>query len=387
MDWQSIRNDFIITKKVTYLNNAAYTPLPIQTINAIKDFFYEYSEIGPDAYGYYDEILNMMQNIRKELAEILDCSPNEIIFTESATQGINFAALLTRLRKGDEVIIRDGEHEHPSNFLPWLHFSKINGFKLRRLNIDEKGFFDLNELEKMINENTKLIAITHALFNTGAIMPLEEVGKIAKEKGILFFVDAAQTVGCLPLSVKELNCDFLAFTAAKWLCGPLGVGALYIRERVAKELEPITIGPDSVKSFSNNDYELNELPTAHQEGFRNFAGVYGFGESIRYVKKIGVEKIRKRNMELADLVIEKLKSINRVKFYNPDSREKRISIISLNINKLKAEEVVKRLNEKKIVVANRKVFEKEIVRVSPHFYNNEEEVESLIKEVKNLINS
>jgi len=380
--WEKVRGEFILTKN--YLNNAAYTPLPLRTIEAIRDFFYEYSKYGPDSGDYYSEILGKVNQVRKDLSSLLDCEDKEIIFTEGATQSINFIAHMLPLKKGDEIVVRDSLQEHPSNYLPWLHLERVKGVKLKRIKVDKDGYPNLQDLEKAITSKTKALVITHALYNLGSIMPVKDMGKLAKEKGILFIVDGAQTLGCLPLSVRDMNCDFFIFTASKWICGPLGLGGFYCNKKVGEEILPFCLGDMAVIKYSSSKYLYNDMPFKLQEGFRNWGLVIALRESLNLIKSLGINNIRERNKKLVNLLREELKGLKGIKFYGPEEEEKRVSILSFTIKGVSPENLVKYLFNKGIVVAKRRLFRKSIVRVSPHFYNSEEEIKSLIKFLKEI---
>ncbi|MEM4312330.1 MAG: aminotransferase class V-fold PLP-dependent enzyme [Nitrososphaerales archaeon] len=379
-----IRDEFLITKNFVYLNNAAYTPMPLRSIEALRNFYYEYSLYGPDTGDYYEEIKNRAHEVRYDLGKLLDCDVNEIIYTESATQAINFIAMMLPLKKGDEIILRDSLHEHPSNFLPWLHLERIKGVRLRKLRIDKWGYPSLGDLERTIKDNTKLIVITHALYNLGSIMPVKEIGKIAKEKGILFFVDGSQSLGCLPLSVREIKCDFFAFTAAKWLCGPLGLGGFYCSKKVAEDLTPLVFGEESAKKYTASNFQYKDIPFKLQEGFRNWGSVIALKESLKLIGSLGIERIRKRNMMLANKLIEGLKGLKRIELYGPEEEDSRISIVAFNLKGYEPEVLIKHLIHKGVVLARRWLTKESMVRASPHFYNSEQEIEKLLKLLKAL---
>ena len=181
IDNSVMSTDFPIVKRIAYMNNASNAPVPFYTIKAMTDFLIECSENGPDSPTVLDDVERRMQEARKDVAKLINCEPEEVVFTQSTTEGINYVANGLALKKGENIIIRDGDHEHPANYVPWMRL-KEKGIEVKKLDIDDNGFFDLDKLEAKIDSKTKLIAISHALFNTGAILPAERVGEIAESK-------------------------------------------------------------------------------------------------------------------------------------------------------------------------------------------------------------
>ncbi|MGH9909068.1 MAG: aminotransferase class V-fold PLP-dependent enzyme, partial [Nitrososphaerales archaeon] len=245
IDINMLKEDFPIIKRVAYMNNASYTPVPFYSIKAMTDFLVECSVNGPDSPTVIDDIERRAQEARNEIAKLINCSPDEIVLTQSTTEGLNYVANGLQWKKGESVIIRDGNHEHPANYIPWIRLKK-NGVNVKKMKItDESGFFNIKELEEAINQKTKLVVFSHALFNTGAILPVEKIGRIAAKRKVMFCLDAAQTVGCLPVDVKKLGCDFAAFPGSKWLCAPLGSGVFYCSKKAYEKLEPLQSGGES----------------------------------------------------------------------------------------------------------------------------------------------
>jgi cysteine desulfurase/selenocysteine lyase len=371
MDIGIIRRDFPITRRFVYMNNASSAPMPISSIKAMTDFMLFESEHGPDSRLVSERIKELMQDTRRRLSKLLRCKEKEIIFTQSTTDGINFVSKGLRLKRGDNIIIRDGIHEHPSNYIPWA----LLDVEIRRLSIDENGSIDLDELKDMIDDNTKIIALSHALFNTGLILPVEDVAKIAKEYNIPFFIDAAQTVGCLDLDLNKLDCNFLSFTGSKWLCGPSGIGIFYCRKDSQDLLEPLV---SSLESHHLIDDKIlpKDIPTKFEGSFRNYVGIAGFNASLRYIMNVGINNIRERNIKLANMLRE---GLSHLKLYGPEEDSKRTSIISFDAD---VDSTIRKLEDNNIIFAKRDVSGKNIVRASPHFFNDEQEVMKVLKIIK-----
>ena len=287
---------------------------------------------------------------------------------------------------GETIIVRGGRHEHYANYLPWVALSQKKRLQLRELAMtDEHGYFDLGQLEKLA-KGSKLITLSHVLYNTGAVMPVEEVGRIAQENDVLFCVDAAQSAGTISVDVKKIRCDFMAFPGFKWLCGPTGIGAFYCSKRASEMLEPPEIGGESATLSDQNIITYLDTPARFQAGFRNFPGVAGLEASLRYILRIGLERIRKKNMNIANILREEIAKIPAVKMYGPDDESKRSSIVTFMPPKADSSTLVRQLEQNRIIFAARDIGGgKKAVRATPHFFNSEEEASIIANYVKGLL--
>jgi cysteine desulfurase/selenocysteine lyase len=382
IDLNTLAGDFPIIRRVAYMNNASNAPMPFYSIKAMTDFLVECSENGPDSPVVLEDVENRIKEARNDIAKIINCSADEIVFTQSTTEGVNYVANGLLFKNGESIIIRGGDHEHPANYVPWM-LLKEKGVNVKILQVDENGFFDLAELERSMDGKTRLVAISHALFNTGSILPMENVGRIAKESNVSFFVDAAQTVGCYPVDAKKINCDFMAFTGSKWLCGPMGSGVFYCRKESAEQLQPLQSGGESAIVL-NGKVSYRDMPERMQAGFRNWVGIVGLAASVRYIARVGIGAIRERNMKMANMLREELKRMPNVTVYGPDDENIRTSVVSFNVNNVDPRTVVKKLDENKIIFAKRDISGKRIVRASPHFFNQTFEINKAVDVVKRL---
>jgi cysteine desulfurase / selenocysteine lyase len=395
-----VRNDFPLTKKKIYMNNGSVAPTPLSTIKAITDTFLKYSIEGPDSQTINEFITSLTKELRNRIADLINCESEEIIFTQSTTEGINYVRNGISWKKGDSVVIRGGTHEHYANYLPWLQLSRDRGVDLIDLPINSTGYFDIADLEKAgrilkgsgkakkkKTTTPKLITLSHALYNNGAIMPVEEVGRIAKANDTLFCIDAAQTVGSIEIDVKRIGCDFMAFPAFKWICGPLGLGVLYCDKKAAEALRPQSIGSESA-TLSSDQKTLAYIdpPAKFQTGFRNFPALAGLEASIRYLLRLGMNNIRRKNMKVANALRSELSKMKDVKLYGPEDENLRTSIVSFSSANKVAKTIVDKLGENEIIFAERDVGGgKKAVRASPHFFNTEEESARSIEQIKNIV--
>jgi cysteine desulfurase / selenocysteine lyase len=396
-----VRPDFPLTKKKIYMNNGSVAPTPVSTIKAITDTFLKYSVEGPDSKTVNEFITSLMKELRGRIADLINCEPEEIVFTQSTTEGLNYVRNGIGWKKGDSMVVRGGSHEHFANYLPWVQLSREKGVSLIDLPIGDTGYFDISELEVIMTKGKKkatkassrnkakipkLITLSHALYNNGAIMPVEDVGKITKENDVLFCIDAAQTVGSIEIDVKKIGCDFMAFPAFKWLCGPLGLGILYCNKKAAESLKPQSIGSESATlSSDQKTLAYLEAPVKFQTGFRNFPVLAGLEASVRYLLRLGMTNIRSKNMKVANLLRTELEKIADIKLYGPEDESLRTSIVSFTSNKV-SKTIVDKLEDNEIIFAERDVGSgTKAVRASPHFFNTEDEAMRAIEEIKKIL--
>jgi len=389
-DIELIRKDFPVTKKKIYMNCGSFAPMPLYTIKSITDFLVRCSEEGPDSTSAQEYITSLMKELRILVSQLINCEPEEIIFTQSTTEGINYVASGLNWKKSDIIIARGGLHEHYANYFPWLNISKKYGVKLEETKIDNNGFFDLDKIDKIAkNKNTKLITLSHVLYNNGAIMPVEEVGKIAKKQNMLYSIDAAQSIGTINVDVKKIGCDFLAFPGFKWICGPPGIGIFYCKKESAEMLTPKYIGGESAIITKEKNLVYTSSPQKFQTGFRNYVGIAGLVSSLKYIQRLGINNIRKMNMDVANEIIEELGKIRGISIFGPEDEKLRTSIVSFAIDSVSPKITVSSLQEKGIIVAERDIVgggKKKAVRASPHFFNTSNEASTFIQDIKIIQN-
>ncbi len=367
-------------KERIYLNNASTSRMPRSSIAAMSDFLVKYNELGPDSEASDNYVKERLGNLRKEISGLIKCRPEEIVLTQSVTDGINFVANGLKLNPNSNIVTRGSTHEHPANHYPWVRMGQR--IELRNLPINETGYFEPDAFTNAIDKNTGLVALSHALFNTGAIIPVEEIGKILAEKNIPYFVDAAQTVGCInDVDVNKINCNFMSFNGSKWLCGPMGMGIFFCRRDSSDLIEPLQVGGESA-IFHEDKIAHKEMPARFQAGFRNWSGVAGLEASIIYLKKIGISAIREKNIKLANLLRQEISKINGTVLYGPEEENQRTSIVSFSVKDQDSKTIVARLEKNNIILAVRDIFSKKIVRASPQFFNTESEIHAVIDAIK-----
>jgi len=376
-----VAQDFPYKNRV-YLNNASTSLMPISSIKAMTDFLVMYNEAGPDSSTADNLVRERLFLVRKAISHLIKCKPEEVVLTQSTTDGINMVANGLNLKSSSNIIIRGSNHEHPANHYPWIRLSRK--IDVRNLQVDENGFFDLKHLEKTIDSNTGLVVLSHALFNTGAILPVEQIGKLLGEKNIPFFVDSAQTVGCVDdVDVNKISCNFMSFNGSKWLCGPMGMGVFYCKKESSDLLESLQVGGESAILYEDK-IAYKEIPAKFQAGFRNWAGVAGLEASIVYLLRLGLGTVRKKNITLANLLRDELSKVPSITLYGPVESEKRTSIVSFSLQGQDPKIVVERLEKQNMVLAVREIFSKKVIRASMHFFNTEFEILKVVEAIKKL---
>jgi cysteine desulfurase/selenocysteine lyase len=274
-------------------------------------------------------------------------------------------------------------HEHHANYYPWLRLSQK--LSLKSLKTDLNGFFDIKELHNLVDKNTKCVALSHALYNTGAILPVEEIGEYLEKNNVPYFIDTAQTVGCFgEYDFKKTKSNFMSFNGSKWLCGPMGTGIFYCKKESSKLLEPSSIGGESAMVYDETSLAYKDIPDKFQTGFRNYVGFVGLEASINYMLQFGLNNIRSKIMKLSNQMREELSKISGITLFGPEEQSKRTSIVSFSIDGQEPQKIVELLERKKIVIAVREIVDKKILRASPHFFNSEEEIQKVVDEIRKL---
>ncbi len=387
------REDFPMLKQdIIYLDNGATSLKPQCVIDKMVDYYENYSANAHR--GDYDISFKVdleYENTRELVRDFINAKrKEEIVFTSGATDSINlivngfFANLLER---GDEIILT--KTEHASNIMPWFRVAGNTGAIIKYIPLDENSFVTLDNLKSVVTPNTKVISIAHITNVVGDVRPIKEIIKFAHENNIFVVVDGAQSVPHMSIDVTDLDIDFLFFSAHKML-GPTGVGILYAKYELMNNIEPINLGGGMNESFDSTEKMiLKEIPTRLEAGTPNIAGVIGFSEAIKYLQKVGMDNIEKREKELRNYLIEKLLTIPHIDILNLESDS---GIVAFNVEGIFSEDVSYYLNKYNVCVRagnhcaklTKDVFGiANSLRVSLYFYNTESEIDSLVELLKN----
>ena len=381
MNFDSISEEFQTDK--TYLNNASVSVMPKTSIEAMKQFLIDYSEMGPDSPESEIFIKGLWEKTRTSIAKVVKCNPDEIIITQSVTDGINIVANGMKFGNDSNIVIRGGEHEHHANYFPWLKLGER--IDVRSLPVNDNGGFEFSDLKKILDEKTKLVALSHGLYNSGLILPVKEIGKELQKENVPYFLDTAQTVGCIgEFDFADTGCDFMSFNGSKWLCGPMGTGVFYCKRESSNLLEPSNIGGETAETNENGELTYKGLPDRFQAGFRNYVGLAGMESSVTFLQNLGWNNIRNHIIGLSNLFIDEIGKIPESKVFCPEDESERTSIVSFEIAKQDPEKIVSELAQKGIIIAKREIYEKPVLRISPHIYNTKDEILNLTEELKKL---
>ena len=386
------REDFeIFNSGLVYFDNAATTMKPKCVIDKINEYYTKYTSNAHR--GDYDNSLKVddeYESVRSKVKEFINAkSESEIVFTSGSTDSFNtivFGFLSNYLKDKDEVILNKGEHA--SLLLPFLALNNKIKFNIKYAELDN-NILTVDNIKKLINKNTKVIALSHITNTIGDIRDVYEIGKICKENNILFIVDATQSIGHIKIDVEKMNASFVGFSAHKML-GPTGVGVLYGKKELLDKTTPMRYGGGMNADFnSDGSYELKDVPTRFEAGTQNIAGVIGMGAAIDYLNSIRLDNIHKRELELRRYLIAKLNKIDNIKIYNPDIES---GVVLFNINNYFPQDVAIYLNQFKICIRagnhcakmlHEVIGDNATCRISLYFYNTFEEIDLLCDALKN----
>ncbi len=386
------REDFNILKTdIVYFDNGATTLKPYILSEAISDYYNNYSANAHR--GDYDislKVDTMYEKTRELVRKFINArSTNEIVFTSGTTDSLNkiiFGYFKDKLKENDEIIIT--KSEHASNVLPWFELKDSNNIKIKYIELDDLKV-TLDNLKKVVTPKTKVISLAHITNVAGDIRPIKEIIKFAHENNILVIVDAAQSIAHMKVDVQDLDIDFMGFSAHK-MYGPTGVGVIYGKEELLNNIKPIIFGGGMNASFSSDGVRIyDDLPQLLEAGTQNIAGVIGFGKIIEYLTNIGMDNIYKHEIELKNYLINELEKIDNIKIYNKHSES---GIVAINYVDVFAQDLAIYLNKYHICVRAgnhcAKILKDEIgikntVRISLALYNTKEEIDYLIKVLKN----
>ena len=394
-----LRNDFPIFKKkingkdLVYLDNASTTQKPYSVINSITDFYSNYnSNIHRAVYQLAEEATDLYEQSRKKIANFINVRPEEIIFTRNTTESINLIAhswARSNLKKDDVIAIT--EIEHHSNIVPWQILCQEIGTRLEYVGIDESGFLDVEYLIELISSRkVKLVSISHMSNVLGTIVPIERIIKTAHQYKIPVIVDGAQSVPHMPVDAKNLDCDFLVFSAHKML-GPTGVGVLYAKKELLEKMKPFMGGGDMIKEVFKFHTNYNEVPYKFEAGTPNIADVVGFGAAVDYLEKIGMENIRKHEIYLTEYALESMQSLRYIIIYGPMDSKFRGGVISFNIADIHPHDLATIMNDHGIAIRSghhcaqvlmQRLDVPATSRASFYIYNTKEEIDKFVNAIK-----
>jgi len=393
---KQLKKDFPIFKnnrRLIYLDSAATSQKPEQVIDFVGDFYRKgYANIHRGVYKLSENATQLYLKSKKIIADFIGSDPEEIIYTRNTTESLNLLAytISSLIKKGKNEIILT-EMEHHSNLIPWQQLAKRNKMKLKFIRIKDDYTLDLKDAEKKITDKTAIVSLTHVSNSLGTINPVEEIIKIGKKKKAIIIIDAAQSIPHMKVDVKELGCDFLAFSGHKML-GPVGIGVLYGRKELLARIPPFNFGGEMIKRVTWKNASWADIPMKFEAGTPNIAGAIGLGMAIKYIQKIGIENIEEWEKTLLRCASSKLKEIEGIKIYNA-GLTKSSGIISFNLKKIHPHDVAQLLDEKGIAIraghhCNMPLMKKLGIsgtcRASFYIYNTFEDIDALVSALKKI---
>jgi cysteine desulfurase / selenocysteine lyase len=325
VDWKAIREDFPILREqahgqpLIYFDSAATSQKPKQVLEALRNYYeHDNANVHRGLHELSSRATEAYERSRRRVAEYLGAaSPDEIVFTRGTTESINLVAQAWGekfLRKGDVILLT--EMEHHSNLVPWQLLAERIGVRLRFVPVRDDGTLALEHLSSLLNRDVKLFAFTHVSNSLGTINPVANLCEQARAVGALTLVDAAQSVGHLPINVQELGCDFVAFSGHK-MCGPTGIGALYARGEVLNAIPPWHGGGEMIVSVTLERSAFKKAPHRFEAGTPNIAGAIGLEAAIDYIEEIGRPAIFEHDMQLAHYAMERLEELPGMRVLGP----------------------------------------------------------------------
>lgn len=380
--WKTIRQQFVYPEGYSYLNTSGIGTVPLLVLKDVDEESYQ-DQIEPAA-GHDEE---KWLDVKRKCTSVLgrNIKPEEIALTSTATEGINIVLSGLPLQRGDEIIT--STHEHPAVHIPLLNLMQKVGIKIRLFEPDLKnGLRNVENIENLINDKTKLIFISHTTCTTGQCLPVKEIGELARIKGIWFALDGAQIVGTIPNLLDDVKVDFYAWSGHKYTLGPKRTGVLYVREEMLNTLRPTFVGAYSDDGYDIKKMELKFNPTAERYEYatQNEALFYGLRTAIDFINAIGIQKIQNYDSSLAEKFYSALQNIDGVTLLSPDEKEYRNQIISFKLNNVAYRDIAHHLSKNKIRVRVVDEAGLDCIRVSFHIHNNQEDLDKIIHEIKFL---
>jgi len=396
-----IRKDFPIFSKtmrgggrLVYLDSGATSQKPKSVLDAER-FFYENhnSAVHRGSHLLAEEASEAYEGARATVAHFLGANVDEIILTKSATEGLNLlaysfgnSATTSRfaLRPGDRIVL--SEMEHHANLIPWQQLAKRTGAEIAWFPIDAEGRLDLSAMIEIINEKTKVVALTHQSNVLGTINPLDQLIARTHEVGAVFVLDACQSAPHFAIDVKSLGADFLVFSGHKAL-GPTGIGVLWGRAELLEEMEPFLTGGSMIESVTMTDATWASVPRKFEAGVPNMAGAVGLGASLQYLLDIGMDNVEAHERALTDYALARFAELERVRVVGPLDSEMRGGVISFEIDGAHPHDAGQVLDQSGIAVRTghhcawplmRKLGIVGTTRASFYIYNDEKDIDALI---------
>jgi len=401
LDPRVIRKDFPIFartirdgKKLVYLDSGATSQKPNSVIDAESDFYRKHNAAAHrGAHQLAEEATEAIESARGVVATFLGGTIDEIVFTKSSTEALNLLAYsigsapagnVFHLKPGDEIVV--SEMEHHANLIPWQQLAKRTGAVLKWFEVTQSGRLDLSNVDSVITDRTKIVALTHQSNVLGTIIPLAEITKRAHAVGAVLILDACQSVPHMPVNVKTLDIDFLVFSGHKTV-GPTGVGVLWGRANLLNLLPPFLFGGSMIETVTMTDATWAPAPRKFEAGVPNMAQIVGLGAAVSYLSDVGMQHIYKHEVSLTSYALARLQEIDQLRIVGPTDTESRGSAISFTLGEIHPHDLGQFLDNAGIAVRTghhcawpltRKMGVPATTRASLYLYNDESDIDALV---------
>ena len=389
------KKDFPIfnNQNVIYLDTASTSQKPHSVINAMVDFYQGYNaNVHRGLYPWAEKATSEYESARNQISDYINATSNELIFTKGTTESINFISSSWgshNVSKGDNIVIT--EMEHHSNIVPWQILAQKTKAELRYIPISDNGELLLDSISKIIDQNTKIVSVTHQSNVLGTINPIDQIIKEAHSKEALVLVDAAQSIAHQRIDVKKIDCDFLVFSGHKIL-GPTGIGCLYVKENLIEDLEPYQTGGQMINHVEEKKSTWNDIPFRFEAGTPNISGVIALSSALDYLDKLGMDKIKSHNDLITKYCLEGLKSISDLTIYGHSNKTG--PVISFNIRGVHSYDLAQLLAQQNIYIRSghhcaqptmKRLNIESSNRASLYIYNDKKDVDDFIEGINKSI--
>lgn len=380
---QRLRTDVPALSHQIYVNWGGGGPSSKSILHEMDKFTKRELELGSFHPKIRNETTKALKRTRESCAKLIGAEASEIALTNNTTVGINIAASGLTWNAGDEVIVSD--LEHPGGYLPWLVWRKRNPIKVKLFKTGQNDEQLLQNLENAITPNTRVVCVSHISWLNGRRLPLEAIGHICVSAGALLIVDGAQSVGHIPVKIKDTGVDVYTISGQKWLMGPDGTGAVYIRRGAGKKIQLSSASFRSAKAKRLKTLSFTPEPSAmrYEVGTLNTPGFLGFRTAVEHFRRTGPVSIEKRILALANRLMSQIRGIKNVDVITPQG-EAQSGLVSFRIRNVESQNVVDWLYRKHQIILRAVVTEPPAVRVSIHYLNTEEEMDSIASAIATI---
>jgi cysteine desulfurase/selenocysteine lyase len=379
-------------KPLVYLDSAATSQKPKQVINAVSEYYENYNaNIHRGIYKISEKATEAYKESKENAAKFINGGDyRNIVYVRNATEAINLVSLSwgeANIKKGDHILI--SMMEHHSNMIPWQMLAKKKEAVLDYIKLNNtNSFLDMDDFKDKLNNNPKIVAITHVSNVLGTINDVKDITKKAHKAGAKVLIDGAQSVPHMKVDVNKIGCDFLAFSSHKML-GPSGIGCLWASEDMLDSMQPVYGGGEMIKNVSFESCTLNELPWKFEAGTQNIEGAIGFGAAIKYINNFGIGQIEEYEKGITEYALKRMDELENVEIYGPENRT---GIISFSIKGIHAHDIAQVFDSENIAIRSghhcamplvkQLLKENSLARISFYLYNKLEDVDAAIDAIE-----